>query len=35
VSLAEGVTLETGGVYVFTVDVSGGNNNAALTVEKK
>jgi hypothetical protein len=33
--LVSGVTLDTGAVYVFTVDVSAGSNNAVLTVEKK
>lgn len=32
--LADGQKLELGGVYRFTVDVSGGRVNAALTVEK-
>lgn len=34
VGLAEGETLEAGGVYRFTVDVTGGTMAAKLTVEK-
>jgi hypothetical protein len=34
-SLVAGVTLEEGAVYVLTIDVSGGNTNAILTVIKK
>jgi hypothetical protein len=33
--LVSGTTLEAGAVYVFTVDVSAGINNAVLTVVKK
>lgn len=33
--LKDGVTLEDGAVYVFVVDVSGGNDKAVLTVTKK
>lgn len=32
--LAEGKTLDLGGIYRFTVDISGGNTAAVLTVEK-
>lgn len=32
--LAEGKTLDMGGIYRFTVDISGGNTAAVLTVEK-
>lgn len=32
--LAEGKTLDLGGIYRFTVDVTGGNTAAVLTVEK-
>lgn len=32
--LAEGKTLDLGGIYRFTVDISGGNAAAVLTVEK-
>ena len=32
--LAEGKTLDLGGIYRFTVDISGGNTTAVLTVEK-
>lgn len=34
VNIADGVTLDLGGVYRFTVDISGGNTAAVLTVEK-
>jgi hypothetical protein len=33
--IVPGVTLETGATYVFTVDVSAGNDKAVLTVVKK
>ena len=32
--LAEGKTLDLGGIYRFTVDITGGNKAAVLTVEK-
>lgn len=32
--LAEGKTLDLGGIYRFTVDITGGNTAAVLTVEK-
>ncbi|SKB90944.1 protein of unknown function [Parapedobacter luteus] len=33
--ITEGQTLETGATYVFTLDLTGGNDNGVLTVEKK
>lgn len=33
-NLADGAKLELGGIYRFTVDISGGNNAAKLTVEQ-
>lgn len=35
IGLKEGVTLENNSVYVFTIDLSNGNSNAVLSVEKK
>lgn len=32
--LVEGKTLDLGGIYRFTVDITGGNTAAVLTVEK-
>lgn len=32
--LAEGATLDANGIYVFTVDMTAGQNNAVLSVEK-
>jgi hypothetical protein len=33
--LVEGTTLEVGATYVFTVDLSAGNNSGVLSVVKK